>query len=106
MNIHGSSVITIVALAVATKTYLTFAVNTWRSKYFLLMQLYIHTYHSRFIPEGEAEASQIYQNYLALPTNSHWARVVGYGPFFLCIIHKEGLCHSCGDTNGLMMMMI
>jgi hypothetical protein len=25
-------------------------------------------------------------------TNPHWTRVVGYGPFFLCVIHKEGLC--------------
>jgi hypothetical protein len=35
--------------------------------------IYIHTYHSRFIPEGVAEASQIFlqaahvlQNYLAM----------------------------------------
>jgi hypothetical protein len=39
------------------------------------------------------------------PTNPHWARVVGYGPFFLCIIHKEGLCSSSGDINRLLMMM-
>jgi hypothetical protein len=32
-----------------------------------------------------------------------WVRVVGYGPFFLCVIHKEGLCLSSGDINGLMM---
>jgi hypothetical protein len=25
-------------------------------------------------------------------TNPHWARVVGYGPFSLYVIHKEGLC--------------
>jgi hypothetical protein len=25
------------------------------------------------------------------PTNPHWARVVGYGPFSLCVILKEGL---------------
>jgi hypothetical protein len=39
---------------------------------------YIHTYHSRFIPEGVAEASQIfhsetltfYQNYLAMSNTS------------------------------------
>jgi hypothetical protein len=40
------------------------------------------------------------------PTNPHWARVVGYGPFSLCITHKEGLCPSNGDINRLMMMMI
>jgi hypothetical protein len=26
-----------------------------------------------------------------------------YGPFSLCVIHKEGLCPSSGDINGLMM---
>jgi hypothetical protein len=29
--------------------------------------------------------------------------VVGYGPFSLCVIHKEGLCSSSGDINRLMM---
>jgi hypothetical protein len=38
-------------------------------------------------------------------TNPHWALVVGYGPFSLCVIHKEGLCPSSGDVNRLMMMM-
>jgi hypothetical protein len=33
-------------------------------------------------------------------------RGVGYGPFFLCVIHKEGLCPSNRDINRLMMMMI
>jgi hypothetical protein len=32
--------------------------------------------------------------------------VVGYGPFSLCVIHKEGLCPSIGDINRLMMMMM
>jgi hypothetical protein len=32
------------------------------------------------------------------PTNPHWARVVGYGPFFF---NKEGLCPSNGDINRL-----
>jgi hypothetical protein len=36
--------------------------------------------------------------------NPHWAGVVGYGPFSLWIIHKEGLCPSSGDINRLMMM--
>jgi hypothetical protein len=31
------------------------------------------------------------------------ARVVGYGLFSLCVIHKEGLCPSSGDINRLMM---
>jgi hypothetical protein len=39
------------------------------------------------------------------PTNPHWVRVVGYGPFFLWVIHKEGLCPSSGDINRLMMIL-
>jgi hypothetical protein len=38
------------------------------------------------------------------PTNTHCARVVGYGPFSLCVIHKEGLCPSSRDINRMMMM--
>jgi hypothetical protein len=29
--------------------------------------------------------------------------VVDYGPFSLCVIHKEGLCPSSGDIDRLMM---
>jgi hypothetical protein len=41
-------------------------------------------------------------------TNPQWARVVGYDLwwFYLCVIHKEGLCPSIRDINRLMMMMI
>jgi hypothetical protein len=35
------------------------------------------------------------------PTSPHWARVVGYGPFSFCVIHKEGLCPSSRDINRL-----
>jgi hypothetical protein len=42
---------------------------------------------------------------LLVPTNPHWVRVVGYGPFSFCVIHKESLCPSSGDMNGLMMMI-
>jgi hypothetical protein len=38
-------------------------------------------------------------------TNLQWARVVGYGPFPICVIHKKGVCPSSGDINGLMMMI-
>jgi hypothetical protein len=31
---------------------------------------------------------------------------VGYGPFSLWLIHKEGLYPSSGDINRLMMMMM
>jgi hypothetical protein len=34
----------------------------------------------------------------------HQARVVGYDPFSLRVIHKEGLPHSNGDINRLMIM--
>jgi hypothetical protein len=37
-------------------------------------------------------------------TNRHWASVVGYGPFSLCVIHKEGLCPSSEDINRLIMI--
>jgi hypothetical protein len=37
-------------------------------------------------------------------TNPHWARVVGYGLFSLCVIHKEGLCPRSGDINSIMMI--
>jgi hypothetical protein len=33
------------------------------------------------------------------PTNPHWARVVGYGSFSLCVIQKEGLCPSSDDDD-------
>jgi hypothetical protein len=40
-----------------------------------------------------------------LDINPHWARVVGYGPFSLCVIYKECLFPSSGDINRLMMMI-
>jgi hypothetical protein len=39
-------------------------------------------------------------------TNPHWARVVGYGPFSLWVIHKEDLCPSSGEINRLMIMIL
>jgi hypothetical protein len=47
--------------------------------------------------------SRLHLESLAL-FNLHWARVVGYGPFSLSVIHKEGLYPSSGDINRLMMM--
>jgi hypothetical protein len=41
-----------------------------------------------------------------IPTNPHWARVVGYGPFSLWVIHKEGLCPSSGEINRLMVTLM
>jgi hypothetical protein len=42
--------------------------------------------------------------FAVVSTHSHLARVVDYGPFSLCVIHKEA-CPSSGDINRLMMMM-
>jgi hypothetical protein len=42
---------------------------------------------------------------LLAPTNLHWAHVVDYGLFCLCVIHKEGLYPS-GDINRLMVMIM
>jgi hypothetical protein len=49
---------------------------------------------------------QITQLKITLATNPHWARVVGYDPVSLWVIHKEGLCLSSGDINRLVMMMM
>jgi hypothetical protein len=38
-------------------------------------------------------------------TNPHWARLMGYGLFSLCVMHKKGLCPSSGDINRLLMMI-
>jgi hypothetical protein len=40
------------------------------------------------------------------PTNPHWASMVGYGSFSLCVIHKEGMSPSSGDINRLMMIIV
>jgi hypothetical protein len=44
--------------------------------------------------------------FAGISTNPHWVLVVDYGPFFLCVIHKEGLCPSSGNINRLTMMMM
>jgi hypothetical protein len=36
-------------------------------------------------------------------TNPQWTRMLCYGPFFLSVIYKEGLCPSSGEVNRLMM---
>jgi hypothetical protein len=49
--------------------------------------------------------SRLYLQSLA-PTNPHWACVVGYGPFSLCVTLKEGLCPSSRDINRLIMITL
>jgi hypothetical protein len=41
-----------------SKIYMSVLTENFRKMNF--MSLYIHTYHSRYIPEGVAEASQIF----------------------------------------------
>jgi hypothetical protein len=48
----------------------------------------------------------LYLGIYYLTANPHWARVVGYGPFAVCVIHTEGLCSSSEGINRLMMMII
>jgi hypothetical protein len=50
------------------------------------------------------DCSRLHLQSLA-PTNLHLARMVGYGPFFLCVIHKEGMCPSSGDLDFNWLMM-
>jgi hypothetical protein len=43
--------------------------------------------------------------FAVVSTNPHWPSVVGYGPFSLCVIHKEGLCPSSANIDRLTMMI-
>jgi hypothetical protein len=45
--------------------------------------------------------------FVVVTANQHRARVVGYDPFSLCVINKEGMCRQAGsgDINWLMMMI-
>jgi hypothetical protein len=64
----------------------------------------LHTHNSR-LGVCKLLFITICSHYHTNTTNPHWARVVGYCPFALCVIHKEGLCPSSGNINRLMMMM-
>jgi hypothetical protein len=61
-------------------------------------------YYLELLPASEGTLSRWSRLHLQslARTNPHWARVVGYGSFSLCVLHKEGLCPS---INRLMMMM-
>jgi hypothetical protein len=62
-------------------------------------------YYLELLRVSEGTLSRWFRLYLQslAPTNQHWARVVDYGPFSLCVIHEEGLCPSSGDINRQMM---
>jgi hypothetical protein len=64
----------------------------WPKVYFLELR----------VSEGTSSRWSRLHLQLLAPTNPHWANVVGYGPFSLCVIHKEGLCPNRGDINRLM----
>jgi hypothetical protein len=65
-------------------------------------------YHLELLRASEGTLSHWSRLHLQslAPANPHWARVVGYGPFSLWVIHKEDLCSSSRDINRLMMMMM
>jgi hypothetical protein len=59
-------------------------------------------YYLELLPSLKATWSRWSRLHLqSLAPNPHWACVVGYNPFSLCVIHKEGVCPSSRD-NGLM----
>jgi hypothetical protein len=60
---------------------------------------------SRYIFDQRQKEELDCQAASALSVNPHWARKVGYGPFSLCVIHKEDLCPSSGDYIRLMMII-
>jgi hypothetical protein len=78
--------------------------------YIKVDMLFVKKYYPELLPASEGALGRWCRLYLhsLAPTNPHWARVVcyGYGPFCLCVIHKEGLCPSSRDINKLMMMML
>jgi hypothetical protein len=53
----------------------------------------------------KARKPLVLATFAVVSTNPHWACVVCYGPFSLCVIHKKSLCPSSGHINRLMMMM-
>jgi hypothetical protein len=71
------------------------------------LRLSLQTGCSKSTPKFEKLIQdELVKNISVVPTNSYWTRVVGYGLFSLCVIHKEGLCPSSGDINRLMMITV
>jgi hypothetical protein len=69
-----------------------------------VLPIIINNYCLEFLRASEdrlGRRSRLYLHSLAT-TNPHLARVVGYGPFSICVIQKEG-CPNTGDIIGLMM---
>jgi hypothetical protein len=53
-------------------------------------------YNLELLRASEGTLSRWSRLHLQSPTNPHWVRVVGYGPFSLRVIHKESLCPAVG----------
>jgi hypothetical protein len=89
------------------KIYLRWSVIGWMTKYlFTLVSHWMDDQKFIILSSsvlGKARWSRLQLQTLA-STNPLWAHV-GYGPFSLCVIHKEGLCSSSGDVSKLIMMM-
>jgi hypothetical protein len=70
------------------------------------MGLVTKIYYLEILRASESRLSRWSRLHLQslVPTNPHWAGVVGYGPFSLSVINKEGLCPSSGEMNRLMIM--
>jgi hypothetical protein len=71
--------------------------NKWPKIYYLELHRTLESTLSRW--------SRLHLQLLT-PTNPHWAGMVGYGAFFLWVIHKEDICASSGDINRLMIIII
>jgi hypothetical protein len=69
----------------------------WVTKIFLSLHLPCLGRHVKLLVPADLQS--------LVPTNPQWARVVGYDPFSLSVIHTEGQCPSSGNINRLLMMM-
>jgi hypothetical protein len=80
------------------------SVEAWRA----LTLVFLGVVSTLFVTPGSLDVSVPewirYRKFSIFPISIyHWALVVGYSPFSLCVIHKEGLCPSSGDISMLMM---
>jgi hypothetical protein len=64
-----------------------------------LLSLAPPRFESRFMPLVQAAIAVVSTHH------QHWARVVAYSPFSLCVIHKEGLYPNSEDINRLMVII-
>jgi hypothetical protein len=60
-----------------------------------LLDVWPEIYYLELIRASEGTLSRWFQ---LAPTNPHWACVLAYDLFSLCVIHKEGMCFSSVGT--------